>query len=148
MRIAQIAPLAESVLPKLYGGTERVVAWLIDELVNLGHDVTLFASGNSRTRGKLHPAWPRSLRLGRPRSGPAAATTALLEAMAGHANEFDVIHAHIDWLHLRELDRRRVREHFEERFTARRMTQEYTLYYRDLLARSAPRNRARLTELT
>jgi glycosyltransferase involved in cell wall biosynthesis len=100
MRIAQIAPLAESVPPKLYGGTERVVAWLIDELVELGHDVTLFASGGSRTRGKLHPAWPRPLRLGRPRSDPAAATTALLEAMASHAAEFDVIHAHIDWLHL------------------------------------------------
>ena len=57
MRIAQIAPLAESVPPKLYGGTERVVAWLVDELVSLGHEVTLFASGNSRTRGKLHPVW-------------------------------------------------------------------------------------------
>lgn len=54
MRIAQIAPLAESVPPKLYGGTERVVAWLVDELVELGHDVTLFASGDSRTRGELH----------------------------------------------------------------------------------------------
>jgi hypothetical protein len=53
MRIAQIAPLAESVPPKLYGGTERVVAWLIDELVELGHDVTLFASGDSRTRAKM-----------------------------------------------------------------------------------------------
>src|SRR5688500_5652730 len=58
MRIAQIAPLAESVPPKLYGGTERVVAWLVDELVSLGHEVTLFASGDSRTRGKLHPVWP------------------------------------------------------------------------------------------
>jgi hypothetical protein len=65
MRIAQIAPLAESVPPKLYGGTERVVAWLVDELVALGHDVTLFASGDSRTKGKLHPVWPRALRLGR-----------------------------------------------------------------------------------
>ena len=58
MRIAQIAPLAESVPPKLYGGTERVVAWLIDELVALGHDVTLFASGDSQTRAKLVPVWP------------------------------------------------------------------------------------------
>ena len=65
MRIAQLAPLAESVPPKLYGGTERVVAWLVDELVELGHDVTLFASGDSRTRGKLHPVWPKALRLGR-----------------------------------------------------------------------------------
>jgi hypothetical protein len=53
MRIAQLAPLAESVPPKLYGGTERVIAWLVDELVELGHDVTLFASGDSSTRAKL-----------------------------------------------------------------------------------------------
>jgi glycosyltransferase involved in cell wall biosynthesis len=105
MRIAQIAPLAESVPPKLYGGTERVVAWLVDELVDLGHDVSLFASGDSGTRGKLHPAWPRALRLGRPRSDPMVAQAALLEAMAKHATDFDVIHAHIDWLHLPLLSR-------------------------------------------
>src|SRR3954465_6291163 len=94
MRIAQLAPLAESVPPKLYGGTERVVAWLIEELVALGHDVTLFASGDSKTSARLVPAWPRALRLGRPRSDPMAAQTALLEAVARHATEFDVIHAH------------------------------------------------------
>ena len=105
MRIAQVAPLAESVPPKLYGGTERVVAWLIDELVELGHDVTLFASGDSATRAKLVPAWPRALRLGRPRSDPMAAQAALLEAIAEHAADFDVIHAHIDWLHLPLLSR-------------------------------------------
>jgi glycosyltransferase involved in cell wall biosynthesis len=105
MRIAQIAPLAESVPPKLYGGTERVVAWLVDELVELGHDVTLFASGDSVTRAKLHSVWPRALRLGRPRSDPIAAQTALLEAMSRQAAEFDVIHAHIDWLHLPLLSR-------------------------------------------
>ena len=105
MRIAQIAPLAESVPPKLYGGTERVVAWLVEELVNLGHEVTLFASGDSRARGHLHPVWPRALRLGRPRSDPMAAQTALLEAIAGRAAEFDIIHAHIDWLHLPLLSR-------------------------------------------
>jgi glycosyltransferase involved in cell wall biosynthesis len=105
MRIAQIAPLAESVPPKLYGGTERVVAWLIDELVELGHEVTLFASGDSRTRGRLNSVWPRALRLGRPRSDPAAAMTALLEAVTRRASEFDVIHAHIDWLHLPLLSR-------------------------------------------
>src|SRR4051794_22116469 len=65
MRIAQLAPLAESVPPKLYGGTERVIAWLVDELVELGHEVTLFASGDSKTKGKLHAVWPRALRLGR-----------------------------------------------------------------------------------
>src|SRR5712671_2462437 len=105
MRIAQIAPLAESVPPKLYGGTERVVAWLVDELAELGHDVTLFASGDSVTCAKLNPVWPRALRLGRPRSNPIAAQTVLLEAMARQAAEFDVIHAHIDWLHLPLLSR-------------------------------------------
>jgi glycosyltransferase involved in cell wall biosynthesis len=105
MRIAQIAPLAESVPPKFYGGTERVVAWLVDELVELGHEVTLFASGDSRTRGELHPVWPRALRLGRPRTDPSVACAVLLEAVARRAAEFDVIHAHIDWLHLPVLAR-------------------------------------------
>ena len=105
MRIAQVAPLAESVPPKLYGGTERVVAWLVDELVELGHDVTLFASGDSVTRAKLVPVWPRALRLGRPATDPMAAQAALLEAVAKHAGEFDVIHAHIDWVHLPLLSR-------------------------------------------
>jgi Glycosyltransferase Family 4 len=82
MRIAQIAPLVESVPPRLYGGTERVVAWLVDGLVSLGHEVTLFATGDSRTRGKLHPVWPRALRLARPAADPAAASAALLEAIA------------------------------------------------------------------
>jgi glycosyltransferase involved in cell wall biosynthesis len=105
MRIAQIAPLAESVPPKLYGGTERVIAWLTEELVEMGHEVTLFASGDSQTRARLVPAWPRALRLGRPRSDPAVAQSALLEAMAAQAAEFDVIHAHVDWLHLPLLTR-------------------------------------------
>jgi glycosyltransferase involved in cell wall biosynthesis len=105
LRIAQVAPLAESVPPKLYGGTERVVAWLIEELVSLGHEVTLFASGDSVTRAKLHPVWPRALRLGRPRSDPMAAQAALLEAISRRATDFDVIHAHIDWLHLPLLKR-------------------------------------------
>ena len=105
MRIAQLAPLAESVPPKLYGGTERVVAWLVDELVDLGHDVTLFASGGSRTRGNLHPVWPHALRLGRKGADPNAACTLLLEAIAKRASDFDVIHAHIDWLPLPLLSR-------------------------------------------
>jgi glycosyltransferase involved in cell wall biosynthesis len=100
MRIAQVAPLAESVPPKLYGGTERVVAWLVDELVALGHEVSLFASGDSGTNGKLHKVWPRALRLGRPRCDPASALSVLLEEVALQARHFDVIHAHIDWLHL------------------------------------------------
>jgi glycosyltransferase involved in cell wall biosynthesis len=105
MRIAQIAPLAESVPPKLYGGTERVVAWLVDALVGLGHQVTLFASGDSHTKAELVPVCQRALRLARPRPDPTAAQTALLEAVAQRANEFDVIHAHIDWLHLPILHR-------------------------------------------
>src|SRR3954451_5722316 len=105
MRVAQIAPLVESVPPKLYGGTERVVAWLVEELVELGHDVTLFASGDSVTRANLIPVVPRALRLDRPRSDPIAAQAILLEAVAEHASDFDVIHAHIDWLHLPLLSR-------------------------------------------
>ncbi len=99
MRIAQICPLAESIPPKLYGGTERVIAWLTDELIDLGHDVTLFASGDSKTRGNLHPVWPRALRLGRERVDPNVANTLLLAAIS-RAKDFDVIHAHIDWIHL------------------------------------------------
>ena len=62
MRIAQIAPLTESVPPKLYGGTERIVSYLTEELTSLGHDVTLFASGDSETSAKLEPMSPRALR--------------------------------------------------------------------------------------
>ena len=105
MRIAHVAPLAESVPPKLYGGTERVVAWLVDELVSLGHEVTLFASADSKTSARLHGVWPRALRLGRPRTDPMVAQAALLEAVARRASEFDVIHTHIDWLHLPLLSR-------------------------------------------
>src|SRR4051812_46712255 len=62
MRIAQVAPLTEAVPPKFYGGTERVVHWLTEELVALGHDVTLFASGDSQTSAKLEATWPKALR--------------------------------------------------------------------------------------
>jgi glycosyltransferase involved in cell wall biosynthesis len=105
MRIAQVAPLAESVPPKLYGGTERVVAWLVDELVALGHDVTLYASGDSKTSATLVPAWPRAIRLGRPQVDPIVAQTALLEQVAWQASDFDIVHCHIDWLHLPLLSR-------------------------------------------
>ena len=64
MRIAQIAPLHEAVPPKLYGGTERVVSYLTEALVEMGHDVTLFASGDSQTSAKLEACWPQALRLG------------------------------------------------------------------------------------
>ena len=105
MRIAQVAPLAESVPPKLYGGTERVVAWLVDELVNLGHEVTLFASGDSVTDAELIPVCPRALRLGRPRTDPMAIQATLIEEVACRVNDFDLIHVHIDWLHLPLLSR-------------------------------------------
>ena len=81
------------------------MAWLVDELVELGHDVTLFASGDLRTRARLVPVWPRALRLGRPASDPIAAQALSLEAIAQHADEFDVIHVHTDWLHLPLLTR-------------------------------------------
>jgi glycosyltransferase involved in cell wall biosynthesis len=108
MRIAQIAPLAESVPPRLYGGTERVIAWLIPELLALGHDVTLFATGDSKTEANLVPVWPRALRLGRPRSDPSAAQTALLEAVARRAADFDILHCHLDWVHMPLLTRLQV----------------------------------------
>ena len=63
MQIAQIAPLTEAIPPKLYGGTERVISWLADELVALGHDVVLFASGDSQTSANLEACWPKALRL-------------------------------------------------------------------------------------
>jgi len=63
MRIAQISPLTEAVPPQLYGGTERVISWLTEELVGLGHDVTLFASGDSRTSAQLKAVWPHALRV-------------------------------------------------------------------------------------
>jgi len=100
MRIAQVAPVAESVPPKLYGGTERVVSWLTEDLVALGHDVTLFASADSNTSARLVPAWPRALRLGRPRVEPAIAYANLLHHVAQRAGDFDIIHVHLDWLHL------------------------------------------------
>jgi glycosyltransferase involved in cell wall biosynthesis len=100
MRIAQIAPLAESVPPKLYGGTERVVSWLTEELIALGHDVTLFASGDSITSARLVPIIPRAIRLGRPRPEPFPAYAAQLNAVARAAGDFDILHCHTDWIHL------------------------------------------------
>lgn len=105
MRIAQIAPLEEAVPPERYGGTERIVAYLTDALVDLGHEVTLFASGESRTRGELVPVIRRALRLARPRPNPPAACAMLLERVAAMSDRFDLIHAHVDWLHLPVLRR-------------------------------------------
>jgi glycosyltransferase involved in cell wall biosynthesis len=97
MRIAQIAPLTEAVPPKLYGGTERVVSFLTEELVAMGHDVTLFASGDSVTRAKLEAVWPRALRLDptiRDFMGPHML---LMERVRRMAHEFDVLHFHMDY---------------------------------------------------
>jgi len=97
MRIAQVAPLAEAVPPKLYGGTERVIAYLTDALVELGHEVTLFASGDSATKATLTPIWPRALRLDPDAKDHFAPLFMQLETVARRAHEFDVIHCHIDY---------------------------------------------------
>jgi glycosyltransferase involved in cell wall biosynthesis len=100
MRIAEVAPLAESVPPKLYGGTERVVSWLTEALVDLDCNVTLFASGDSKTRARLIAVCPQALRLSKPPIDPALAMSALIDAVATRADEFDLIHWHTDWVHL------------------------------------------------
>ena len=97
MRIAQIAPLTEAVPPKLYGGSERVISWLTEELVRQGHDVTLFASGDSVTAGKLAPMWPRALRLDGAVRDPNALHINMLEQVARRAHEFDILHFHLDY---------------------------------------------------
>lgn len=97
MRIAQIAPLTEAVPPKLYGGTERVIHWLTEELVALGHDVTLFASGDSRTSAKLEAGWPRALRLDGAVRDANALHIAMLERVRKQASDFDFLHFHLDY---------------------------------------------------
>jgi glycosyltransferase involved in cell wall biosynthesis len=99
VRIAQVAPLFESVPPKFYGGTERIVSYLTEDLVRKGHEVTLFASGDSETRARLRPAAARSLRLDRGCRDPLSHHIVMLEQVAQEAAEFDVIHYHIDYLH-------------------------------------------------
>jgi glycosyltransferase involved in cell wall biosynthesis len=98
MRIAQVAPLYESVPPRLYGGTERVVSWLTEELVARGHEVTLFAAGDSVTGARLIPVCPRGLRLDAVPPEPIMTHVAELGAVADRLEEFDVVHAHIDFL--------------------------------------------------
>jgi glycosyltransferase involved in cell wall biosynthesis len=99
MRIAQVAPLYESVPPKTYGGTERVVSYLTEELVRLGHEVTLFASGDSVTEATLVAVCERSLRLEKEAIDRLAHHVLLLETVFQQAAAFDVIHYHIDYLH-------------------------------------------------
>jgi glycosyltransferase involved in cell wall biosynthesis len=99
MRIAQISPLYESVPPKLYGGTERVVHNLTEELVARGHEVTLFASGDSMTSANLVPACKNALRLDANCIDPFVYHFSLMEMVEKHSKNFDLIHSHIDYLY-------------------------------------------------
>ena len=97
MRIAQVSPLTEAVPPKLYGGTERVISWLTEELVAMGHEVTLFASGDSTTSAKLEAMWPKALRLDGSVRDPNALHMSMIEQVCRRADEFDIIHTHLDY---------------------------------------------------
>ncbi len=111
MKIAQIAPLIESVPPKLYGGTERVVHYLTEELVRQGHDVTLFASGDSLTTADFVPCTDGALRLNPRVQDPIPYYMIMLDGVRRRASEFDVLHFHIDCLHFplfREISSRTV----------------------------------------
>ena len=99
MRIAQVSPLHESVPPKLYGGTERVVSYLTEELMNHGHDLTLFASGDSITAANLVPCCTQALRLDRAVSEVVPYYMLMLDKVRSRAAEFDVLHFHIDHFH-------------------------------------------------
>ncbi|PYJ36909.1 MAG: glycosyl transferase [Verrucomicrobia bacterium] len=99
MRIAQVSPLIESVPPKHYGGTERIVSYLTEELVSSGHEVTLFASGDSVTNARLIAPCRRSLRKNERCKDPVAREVLLLDHLVEHASEFDVIHFHTGYLH-------------------------------------------------
>jgi len=98
MRIAQVAPLIEAVPPRFYGGTERVVSFLTEELVRLGHDVTLFASGDSVSAAQLVPVCPRALRWDAGVRDPIAPHFVMLEQVFRRIAEFDVLHFHLDYL--------------------------------------------------
>ena len=97
MRIAQIAPLTESVPPRTYGGTERVVSYLTEELMAMGHDVTLFASGDFITSAKLEAAWPCALRFDLTLRDAMAPQILLMEKVCQQAHNFDVLHCHLDY---------------------------------------------------
>jgi glycosyltransferase involved in cell wall biosynthesis len=100
MKIAQIAPLTEAVPPLLYGGTERIVAYLCDALVEMGHDVTLFASADARTRARLVPMRDQAIRLDNsPLKSDVAAHLAMLDEVRNRKNNFDILHFHLDLLH-------------------------------------------------
>jgi len=108
MRIAQVAPLYESVPPKYYGGTERVVSYLTEELVRQGHEVTLFASGDSETKARLVAACQQSLRLDKRCQNQMAHHFVMLERVFQRASDFDIIHFHVDYLHFPLSRRERV----------------------------------------
>ena len=97
MHIAQVAPLTEAIPPRLYGGTERVVSWLTEELIALGHEVTLYASGDSATSARLEAVWPRALRLDGSVRDPNALHMLMLERVYQSAADFDFIHCHLDY---------------------------------------------------
>src|SRR6266568_6365648 len=97
MHIAQVAPLTEAIPPRLYGGTERVVSWLTEELIALGHEVTLYASGDSLTSARLEAVWPRALRLDASVRDPNALHMLMLERVHQSAPDFDFIHFHLDY---------------------------------------------------
>jgi glycosyltransferase involved in cell wall biosynthesis len=99
-RIAQVAPLFESVPPKLYGGTKRVISYLTEDLVRQGHTVTLFASGDSVTAAELVSVCDRALRLDPSHPDPFVFHALMLEGVFRRAGSFDVIHFHTDGLHL------------------------------------------------
>ena len=99
MRIAQIGPLMESVPPRLYGGTERIAAYLTEELVQLGHEVTLFASGDSITSAKLVPCVPMALRLDSNVRDPIPYYMLMLDRVRERVDDFDILHFHIDQFH-------------------------------------------------
>ena len=99
MKIAQVAPLIESVPPRLYGGTERIVSYLTEELVGLGHDVTLFASGDSITSADLAPCCPRALRLDPTVRDTIPHFMLMIDKVRERAKEFDVLHFHVDLFH-------------------------------------------------
>lgn len=100
MKIVQLSPLYESVPPRLYGGTERVVSYLTEELVKMGHDVTLMASGDSITKAKLWPMCERATRLDRSCKEPVARHMLMVEQLVQEADRFDIIHSHIEFLFL------------------------------------------------
>jgi glycosyltransferase involved in cell wall biosynthesis len=105
VKIAQVAPLTESVPPRLYGGTERIVSYLTEELVAMGHEVTLFATGGSRTSAEMVAPWPRALRFDHGLSDTSIPHILMLEEVCRRSSEFDIIHCHLDYCHFSLLDR-------------------------------------------